>query len=101
MPIHKEAVWVRAAGEPPLQHYWEDGPALKGWGDVVAKYPDGTPAIVEARAGEGWVVLSGVHPEAPESWRRGMTFMTPASLDNAYAAKLIDAVLRRTRLEHF
>jgi len=99
--IRKAAVWVLAAGEPPLQHYWEDGPALTGWGDVVAKYPNGTPAIVEARAGEGWVILSGIHPEAPESWRRGMTFMTPATTDNAYAAKLIDAALRRAPLAHF
>jgi glutamine amidotransferase-like uncharacterized protein len=99
--IRKAAVWVQAAGEPPLQHYWEDGPALTGWGDVVGKYPDGTPAIVEASVGEGWVILSGVHPEAPESWRGGMSFVTPASLNNAYAAKLIDAALRRTRLAHF
>ena len=99
--IRKSAVWVQAAGEPPLQHYWEDGPALTGWGDVIGKYPDGTPAIVEASVGEGWVILSGVHPEAPESWRRGMTFLTPASLDNMYAAKLIDAALQRTRLAHF
>ena len=65
------------------------------------KYPDGTPAIVQASVGDGWVILSGVHPEAPESWRRGMNFTTPASLDNAYAAKLIEAALRRTQLEHF
>jgi glutamine amidotransferase-like uncharacterized protein len=99
--VRKAAVWVQAAGEPPLQHYWEDGPALAGWGHVVGKYPDGTPAIVEGRVGDGWVILSGVHPEAPESWRGGMTFMTPASLDNAYSAKLIDAALRRTWLAHF
>jgi hypothetical protein len=99
--IRKMAVWVQAAGELPLQHYWEDGPTLTGWGDVVAKYPDGTPAIVEGNLGEGWVVLSGIHPEAPEDWRGGMTFTTPASLDNEYAAKLIDAALRRTPLAHF
>lgn len=99
--IRKAAVWVQAAGEPPLQHYWEDGPALSGWGDVVGKYPDGTPAIVQARVGEGWVILSGVHPEAPESWRTGMHFATPASVDNAYAKKLVDAALRQTELPHF
>lgn len=99
--IRKTAVWVQSAGEPPLQHYWEDGPALTGWGDVVAKYPDGTPAIVEGRVGDGWVILTGIHPEAPESWRGGMTFTTPASADNAYAARLIEAALRRRPLPHF
>jgi hypothetical protein len=99
--LRKTAVWVQAAGEAPLQQYWEDGPALNGWGDVVAKYPDEAPAVVEANVGAGWVILSGVHPEAPESWRRGMTFVTPAALDNDYAAKLIDAALHRTTLAHF
>jgi hypothetical protein len=99
--IRKAAVWVQMAGEPPLHQYWEDGPALPGWGDVVGKYPDGTPAIVEANVGGGWVILSGVHPEAPESWRSGMTFVTPASIDNAYSAKLIEAALLRTPLPHF
>ena len=99
--IHKTAVWVQIAGEPRSQHYWEDGPSLVGWGDVVGKYPDGTPAIVEGNVGGGCVILSGVHPEAPERWRGEMTFATPASVDNEYAAKLIDAALERTRLPHY
>ena len=83
---------------PPLDHYWEDGPQLAGWGEVVATYPDGAPAVVQGASGHGWVVLSGVHPEAPESWRQGMTFATPASVDNAYAVTLVEAALRGTRL---
>ena len=94
----KAAVPIAVAGAPTLQHYWEDGPQLTGWGDVVAKYPDGTPAIVEGTFGDGWVLLSGIHPEAPESWRRGLAFTTPASVDNAYAAALIDAAVNRKRL---
>lgn len=99
--VRKAAVAITIAGSPALTHYWEDGPQLVGWGDVVAKYPDGAPAIVEGNVGDGWVILSGVHPEAPESWRRGMTFTTPAGVDNAYAATLIGAALNRTRLEHY
>ena len=45
--------------------------------------------------------LSGVHAEAPASWRGGMTFSTPVSVDNAYAATLIDAALNRTPLPQF
>lgn len=99
--IHKAAVGIAVAGSPALEHYWEDGPQFTGWGAVVGKYPDGTPAIVEGMVGKGWVILSGVHPEAPENWRGGMTFATPASLDNAYAGKLIDAALNRTQLPHY
>jgi glutamine amidotransferase-like uncharacterized protein len=99
--IHKDAVSIARPREPPLDQYWEDGPELSGWGDVVATYPDGTPAIAEGSVGRGWAVLAGVHPEAPESWRRGMTFKTPATVDRAYAATLIHAALQHTALPHF
>jgi hypothetical protein len=99
--IRKAAVDIAIAGSPPLAHYWEDGPQLTGWGAVVARYPDGTPAIVEGSFGDGWVILSGIHPEAPESWRQGMSFTTPASVDAAYAGTVISAALNRTRLEHY
>lgn len=99
--VHKAAVAITGVETPALEHYWEDGPEFTGWGAVVGKYPDGTPAIVEGMSGKGWVILCGVHPEAPTSWRRGMTFATPASVDNAYAGKLIDAALHRTWLPHY
>jgi len=99
--IRKTAVAITRVGEATLDQYWEDGPQLAGWGAVVGKYPDGTPAVIEGTFGGGWVILSGVHPEAPERWRRGMTFSTPASEDNAYAAMLIRAALNREMLTHY
>jgi glutamine amidotransferase-like uncharacterized protein len=99
--IRKAAVAISSVGTPALEQYWEDGPQFTGWGAVVGKYPDGTPAIVEGTSGKGWVILSGVHPEAPANWRRGMTFTTPASVDNAYAGTLIDAALHRTCIPHY
>jgi glutamine amidotransferase-like uncharacterized protein len=99
--IRKTAVAIAGAGGGTLDQYWEDGPQFTGWGAVVGKYPDGTPAIVEGTFGSGWVILTGVHPEAPASWRRGMTFATPVSIDNAYAATLIRAALNRSPLSHY
>jgi glutamine amidotransferase-like uncharacterized protein len=99
--IRKAAVPIAVAGAATLEHYWEDGPQLTGWGAVVGKYPDGTPAIVEGRCGSGWVILSGVHPEAPAGWRHGMTFTTPVSADTAYAWTLIRAALNRESLPHY
>lgn len=99
--IRKAAVEIAIAGAKPLSHYWEDGPQLTGWGKVIAKYPDGTPAVVQGSFGDGGVILSGVHPEAPENWRQGMTFTTSVSESNAYAVKLIDAALNRTKLESY
>jgi glutamine amidotransferase-like uncharacterized protein len=97
--IRKAAIPIRSRGTT-LEQYWEDGPQLAGWGSVVGRYPDGTPAIVEGTSGNGWVILSGVHPEATEDWRRGMTFQTSVEADRAYAATLIRAALERTPLPH-
>ena len=99
--IRKAAVPIAVAGAPTLDHYWEDGPEFTGWGTVIGKYPDGAPAIVEGAFGGGWVILSGVHPEASESWRRGMAFSTPASVDNAFAYTLIHAALNHVSLSHY
>jgi glutamine amidotransferase-like uncharacterized protein len=99
--IRKAALPIAGADNATLEQYWEDGPQLSGWGDVVAKYPDGTPAVAQGTCGKGCVILSGVHPEAPANWRRGMTFTTPVSDDNAYAASLIDAALNGTPLPHY
>jgi glutamine amidotransferase-like uncharacterized protein len=99
--MRKAPVAITAAGGQTLDQYWEDGPQLTGWGAVVAKYPDGTPAIVEGESGNGWMILAGVHPEAPESWRRGMQFRTAAETDNAYAATLIRAAVSRELMPHY
>jgi glutamine amidotransferase-like uncharacterized protein len=99
--IRKSAVMIAGAGTAPIEHYWEDGPELSGWGTVVGTYPDGTPAIAQGASGKGWVILTGVHPEAPESWRRDMTFTAPARIANDYAATLIDAALHGTPLVHY
>jgi hypothetical protein len=98
--IRKAALAIAGASGDTLEQYWEDGPQLSGWGAVVGRYPDGTPAIVEGQSGSGFVILSGVHPEAPASWRRGLSFATPVSVDHAYAATLIRAALTRTFLPH-
>jgi glutamine amidotransferase-like uncharacterized protein len=99
--IRKAAVAITTVGGQTLDQYWEDGPQLTGWGAVVGKYPDGTPAIVEGTFGNGWVILTGVHAEAPASWRRGMDFRTPVNIDNAFAAALFRAAMNRELLPHY
>jgi hypothetical protein len=99
--IDKEPVEISSSVSGPLDQYWQAGPQLTGWGNIVGKYPDGTPAIVEGKSGNGWVILSGVHAEAPASWRYGMTFTTPVAVDNAYAGKLVLAALGGISLPHY
>ena len=98
--VRKAAVAINGPGTATHEEYWEDGPELAGWGAVIARYPDGTPAVTEGTSGRGWVILAGVHPEAPAAWRRGLTFSTPIEVDHACAAMLIDAALNRTWLPH-
>jgi glutamine amidotransferase-like uncharacterized protein len=98
--IRKAVVPLTTASGTTLDQYWEDGPALSGWGAIIAKYPDGTPAIVEGSFGKGFVLLSGVHPEAPESWRKGLLFETPVAETQRYTATLIDAALHGRALAH-
>jgi hypothetical protein len=99
--IHLEPVEISFATTSPLDVYWQDGPKLAGWGQIVAKYPDGTPAIVEGQSGTGFVIFTGVHLEAPQSWRGKMTFTTPVSVDIAYAGVVIEAALNGSALPHF
>lgn len=99
--IHLEPVEISFPGNGPLDVYWQDGPQLSGWGAVVAKFPDGTPAIVEGQSGKGFVIFTGVHPEAPATWRGSMIFTTPVSVDLAFAGTVVEAALHGTPLPHF
>jgi glutamine amidotransferase-like uncharacterized protein len=99
--IHVEPVEISFPSGSPLDVYWQDGPQLSGWGQAVAKFPDGSTAIAEGRSGKGFVIFTGVHLEAPASWRGSMTFTTPVSVDLAYAATVMQAALNGTPLPHF
>ncbi|MBV8475220.1 MAG: VCBS repeat-containing protein [Acidobacteria bacterium] len=99
--IYKEAVNITLPGGAKYDMYWQDGPDLSGWGNVVAKFPDGTAAVTEGRYGSGWAILCAVHPEAPASWRYGMKFTTPLSVDLAYAGTLVKAALAGSSLPHY
>jgi len=99
--VSKAAVEITQPDGTQLDQYWQEGPELNGWGNIVGKYPDGSAAIVEGKSGAGWIILSGVHPEAPASWRTGMTFTTSVAVDNAYAATLVTAALSGSSLPHY
>lgn len=99
--IRKAALPIKNADGSIIDQYWEDGPALNGWGDVVSKYPDSTAATVQGRYGIGGIVLTGLHPEAPLSWRKDFTFLTTIEKSHEYAGNLIKAALENKKLAHF
>ena len=98
---HIEPVAISFPAGNQLDVYWQDGPQLSGWGQVVARFPDGNAAIAEGSSGKGYVIFTGVHLEAPASWRGSMQFSTPVSDDLAYAATVVQAAFSGTLLPHF
>jgi len=98
---HKLTVPIQLATGSPMDQYWEDGPQLSGWGAIVGKYPDGTPAITEGSSRKGWIILTGTHTEAPEQWHAKMDFYTSAATSKKYAATIIRAALTKTVLPHY
>jgi hypothetical protein len=99
--IHREPVQLSFISSGPLDVYWQDGPQLSGWGQVVAKFPDGTPAITQGQSGNGFVIFTGVHPEAPAGWLGTLVLKTPIAVDQAYAGVVITAALNGAPLPHF
>jgi glutamine amidotransferase-like uncharacterized protein len=99
--IHLEPIVISFPDGDQMDVYWEDGPQLSGWGQVVAKFPDGSPAIVEGVSGKGFVIFTGVHLEAPANWRGSMNFSTPVSVNLAYAATVMQAAFDGKALPHF
>jgi glutamine amidotransferase-like uncharacterized protein len=99
--INKESVNISFPSGGKLDVYWQDGPQFTGWGSIVARFPDGSPAVVEGKSGAGWVILAGVHAEAPASWRYGMTFTSSVASNTSYAKSLVSAALHGTYLPHY
>lgn len=81
--------------------YWQ-GPWVNGFGTVVAKYPNGRAAIAQGKSGRGYVIVSGVHPEAPADWRYGMSADGDGvEADVNYTRVLINAAITKTALPRF
>lgn len=75
---------------------WYGGPVTPNTaGGVIAKYPDGNPAITELWSGNGFVILSGVHPTADQATLSavGMSSTDGTHQDTAY--NLINAALHQ------
>lgn len=82
---------------------WWGGPVVPAFpGGVVARYTapghEAEPMISQTWAGNGFVVLSAPHPEAPQSWRDKLGLEDSDGLDWDLAWKLIDAARTHTPL---
>jgi hypothetical protein len=79
------------------QLIWWGGPSLPEWkGGVIARYSDTKqPAIAETWSGNGLVILSGPHPEAPEDWRTKLSLTDSDGLDQDYAGQMLEAAAKQ------
>jgi glutamine amidotransferase-like uncharacterized protein len=98
-----EAAMVDVTTSDGAKHHvlWYGGPAIPSLPNgVVGKYDNGVPAIGESWAGKGMVVLSAIHPEAPEVWLS--EFATPADhADTELAWQLYNSALTRQPIQAF
>lgn len=77
--------------------YFQAGPAFRikpGYEQsvqVLARYPDGTPAAIQFRYGKGKVILSGPHPEATPDWFTIDGLQPPPDWDQEMALQMLKA----------
>jgi glutamine amidotransferase-like uncharacterized protein len=78
---------------------WYGGPVTPETpGGVVARYPTGDPAITQLRSGEGFVLISAVHPAAPTSAKSSLGVTDSDGFDGELTWELIDSALRARAL---
>lgn len=63
--------------------------------EIIASYASGQPATIETRFGAGQVELTGLHPEAFDSWKTDAKVIDPDGRDWDLAVELICASLPR------
>jgi hypothetical protein len=82
------------------QLVWWGGPSLPEWkGGVIARYSDThEPAIAQTWSGNGLVILSGPHPEAPEDWRTKLGLSDSDGLDQEYVGPMLEAAAKQQPL---
>lgn len=81
---------------------WYGGPVVTNVpGTVVAKYPTGDAAISEMWSGNGFVILSGPHPAAPQSVKDSFGLKDSDSSDTDLAWNLLSSTLKQAPLPAF
>jgi glutamine amidotransferase-like uncharacterized protein len=80
--------------------YWEDGPYFEISKDnkdkvhVFAEYLNGTAASIAAHYGKGTVIITGVHPEAPDWWENDIGHHDTDGSDNDLAVEMITKAIK-------
>ncbi len=78
---------------------WYGGPVTpETQAGVIARYPNGQPSISQTWSGNGFVILSAVHPAAPQSVRDSFLVTDSDGTDFELAWQMLDGVLKQKEL---
>jgi glutamine amidotransferase-like uncharacterized protein len=81
---------------------WYGGPVTPNVaGGVIAKYPDGNPAMTQLWSGNGLVILSGPHPTANQATLSALGMTSTDGIHQDIAWKLINAALHQQPMPAF
>ena len=81
---------------------WYGGPVTPNTpGGVIARYPNGDPAITQMVSGKGFVILSGPHPAAPQAVKDSFGLYDSDGSDQELTWNLISSALRQTPMKAF
>jgi glutamine amidotransferase-like uncharacterized protein len=81
---------------------WYGGPVTPNVaGGVIAKYPDGNPMITQVKSGNGFVIMSGVHPTANQATLSALGMSSSDGIHQDFAWTLINAALHQQPLPAF
>ena len=78
---------------------WYGGPVVpETQAGVIARYPNGQPSISQTWSGNGFVILSAVHPAAPQSVRDSYGVIDRDGTDYDLAWAMLEGVLKQKEL---
>jgi hypothetical protein len=78
---------------------WYGGPITPDIpGGVIAKYPDGNPAITQIWSGKGLVIISGLHPTVTKPILRVLGLFDSTAVDPELTWKILYAVIHGVTL---
>ena len=81
---------------------WYGGPVTPELpGGVIVRYADWSPAVTQINSGQGYVIVSGLHPAATEPILNALGINDPEAIDPEFAWQLLDAGIRRSPLPAF
>jgi hypothetical protein len=74
---------------------WFGGPITPDLpGGVIARYPDGNPAISQMKIGKGFAILSGFHPTANKKILGALGLFEKEAIAPELGWTMIDAAIR-------